>query len=121
MRNEWWMRALVAASALAAGAVAAQTVPGSDTARGELLYKTHCIGCHTTQMHWRDKRLATDWTSLRGQVGRWQTNTGLGWSDEEIADVTRYLNTHYYHFQSPRRQADAAPTTIASASVSKMK
>lgn len=115
MTIEWWMRTLMAASALAAAPAAAQTVPGSDSSRGELLYKTHCVGCHTTQIHWRDKKLAIDWASLRAQVGRWQTNTGLGWSDEEIADVTRYLNTHYYHFQSPRRQADTVPATIASA------
>jgi mono/diheme cytochrome c family protein len=109
------MRALMAASTLAAAAAAAQPVPGSDASRGELLYKTHCIGCHTTQVHWRAKKLASDWVSLKAQVGRWQTNTGLGWSDEEIADVTRYLNTRYYHFQSPRRQVEAAPATIASA------
>jgi mono/diheme cytochrome c family protein len=110
------MRSLMAALALAAAPVPAQqTVPGSDASRGELLYTTHCIGCHTTQMHWRDKKLATDWASLKSQVARWQTNTGLGWSDEEIADVTRYLNTRYYHFQSPRRQVEAAPPPIASA------
>jgi len=114
MTIDWWMRTLMAAAALAAAPVLAQT-PGSDTSRGELLYKTHCIGCHTTQMHWRDKKLGTDWASLKAQVDRWQTNTGLGWSDEEIADVTRYLNTHYYHFQSPRAQAVSAPATIASA------
>jgi mono/diheme cytochrome c family protein len=109
------MRASLAVLALAAAPVPAQTVPGSDASRGELLYKTHCIGCHSTQVHWRDKKLADDWTSLTAQVRRWQTNTGLGWSDEEIADVTRYLNTHYYHFQSPRRQVDTAPPTVASA------
>ena len=111
----WRMQACMAASALTAAAVLAQTVPGSDPSRGELLYTTHCIGCHSSQMHWRDKKLATDWASLKAQVARWQTNTGLGWSDEEIADVTRYLNTRYYHFQSPRRRVEAAPPPIASA------
>jgi mono/diheme cytochrome c family protein len=106
---------LTAVSVLAAAPVLAQAVPGSDASRGELLYTTHCIACHTTQVHWRDKKIATDWASLKMQVGRWQTNAGLGWSDEEIADVTRYLNTRYYHFQSPRRQVEAAPSTIASA------
>jgi mono/diheme cytochrome c family protein len=26
--------------------------------RGERLYTTHCIACHSTQMHWRDKWVA---------------------------------------------------------------
>ena len=34
----------------------AAPVPG----RGELLYDTHCRGCHTEQVHWRDKKLATE-------------------------------------------------------------
>ena len=31
-----------------------QTVP-SET-RGALLYNTHCISCHTSQMHWRNDK-----------------------------------------------------------------
>ena len=66
--------------------------------RGELLYSTYCVGCHTTQVHWRDKTLATDWTSLKVQVRRWQQNVGLGWEEEDVASVARYLNDLYYHF-----------------------
>lgn len=68
--------------------------------RGELLYSTHCNACHTSKVHWRDKRLATDRRSLKAQVRRWQANADLGWSEEEITDVTRYLNTAYYHFSA---------------------
>ena len=92
---------LLAACTAGAIAVAAQPVP--DNSRGELLYSTHCIGCHSAQVHWRDKRLATDWASLRMQVFRWQMNTGLAWSDEEIVAVTRYLNDLYYRFPTPDR------------------
>jgi mono/diheme cytochrome c family protein len=67
-------------------------------ADGALLYQTHCIGCHGTQIHWRDDRLAKDWTSLAAQVRRWQTNTGLHWSDEQIDAVARHLNDTIYHF-----------------------
>ncbi len=66
--------------------------------RGELLYSTHCISCHTTEMHWRDKKVAVDWTSLRFQVGRWQDNAGLGWTQADIDDVTRYLNESIYRY-----------------------
>jgi mono/diheme cytochrome c family protein len=88
--------ALIFVTALASG-------QGSRTGepRGELLYSTYCIGCHTTQIHWRDKRLATDWTGLKIQIRRWQENTGLGLEDDDIAAVARYLNDLYYHFPRP--------------------
>lgn len=84
-------------------------------ARGELLYGTHCVSCHDAEVHWRDRRLAKDWESLRAQVRRWQANAGLRWSDEEIRDVTRYLNGRYYHFAPPTRQgaADANRSAVS--------
>ena len=66
--------------------------------RGELLYSTNCIACHSTQVHWRDKKLATDWGSLREQVRRWQDVASLGWRDDDIIEVTRYLNDLYYNY-----------------------
>lgn len=72
--------------------------PMRDATRGELLYSTHCIACHSTQVHWRDKKLVTNWTSLRTEVGRWQKSAGLEWGDDDIAAVTRYLNALYYHY-----------------------
>jgi len=92
---------LLAACLIAAASSAAQPQPGTPPSRGELLYATHCIACHTTQIHWRQKRLATDWTSLQAQVRRWAGNAALGWSDEEIVDVARYLNAVHYRFAMP--------------------
>ena len=66
--------------------------------RGELLYSTHCIACHDTQVHWREKKLVTDWASLQSQVQRWQGISGLGWNNEDIGDVARHLNIIYYHY-----------------------
>lgn len=66
--------------------------------RGELLYSTHCNTCHTSEVHWRKQKLATDWSSLKVQVRRWQANIGLVWSEEEIADVANYLNAVHYRF-----------------------
>jgi mono/diheme cytochrome c family protein len=80
----------------------AQTLTAS---RGALLYETHCIACHDTHIHWRDRTLATDWASLSTQVRRWQANAGLNWTDDEINDVVRYLNAAIYRFpdQAPRQ------------------
>ena len=67
--------------------------------RGELLYTTHCIFCHTTEMHWRDKRSASSWPALKTQVRRWQDAAALAWGDSDILEVSRYLNETIYHFE----------------------
>lgn len=77
----------------------AQTMP--DPQRGELLYSTHCIACHNTQIHWRDKKLTKDFQSLSAEVNRWQKLAGLGWSDDDISAVARYLNTLHYRYPVP--------------------
>lgn len=80
----------------AAGTAAAQTMP--DPQRGRLLYETHCIACHTTQLHWRDRRQARDWPSLKGWVEHWQKELGLGWSERDTTEVARHLNERYYRY-----------------------
>lgn len=75
--------------------------------RGKLLYGTHCKACHTAEIHWREQNLATDWNSLVAQVRRWQASIGLGWSDEEIADVASYLNALHYGFPEPEYKGDS--------------
>jgi mono/diheme cytochrome c family protein len=108
----WQVRWWIAAMAIVCAATAeAQPAPPS-AARGELLYTTHCGGCHTTQVHWRDRKLAGDWKGLQAQVRRWQRNTGLKWSEQEIADVTRYLNGEFYHFAPPARQAQGPASCL---------
>ena len=73
-----------------------QTAPPAS--RGQLLYATHCISCHTSQVHWRNDKQAYDWDSLKLQVRRWQGNAGLQWGEADIAEVSRYLNDSIYHY-----------------------
>lgn len=73
---------------------------GESLARGRLLYGTHCISCHAAEIHWREKKLATDWSTLKMQVRRWQNVAQLEWSDDDIEQVTAYLNATYYHFSA---------------------
>ena len=114
-----WIRraARLAAVACAAGSIAAaaQSPPGAAEAPGALLYSTHCGGCHTTQAHWRDGKLVTDWASLNLQVRRWQTNGGLRWSDEDVAAVVRYLNATFYRFPVPEARAAEGGGTLRAA------
>jgi len=73
--------------------------------RGELLYMTNCDACHTSSMHWREKKLAKDWKSLKQQVVRWQTIAKTSWTKQDIEDVTLYLNKRYYHYQNTEPKA----------------
>ena len=66
--------------------------------RGAMLYDNNCIQCHTQQIHWREKKIATDWENLIAQVDRWQRVSGLEWSKNDIKEVSRYLNGEYYHY-----------------------
>jgi hypothetical protein len=96
------MAGLLSASAAPAQGPAAPREP-----RGPLLYSTHCVACHTTQVHWREKRLAKDWPGLVSEVRRWQANAGQRWGDEDITLVARHLNGLYYHYDErigPQRE-----------------
>ena len=91
--------ALLAALLALSGTAKAQSTP--EPTRGELLYTTHCVACHNARVHWRDQRLAKDWKTLRAQVRRWQGIQKLRWTEEDISEVARYLNTFYYNFPPP--------------------
>ena len=80
--------------------------------RGALLYDNHCIACHNTQMHWRDRRLAQDWNSLQALVRRWQATALLQWSEDDILEVTRYLNERIYRFVPPPRSVGSTGTGL---------
>ncbi|HYB51627.1 MAG TPA: cytochrome c [Burkholderiaceae bacterium] len=92
---------LGAMALVVATCAAAYAQPVENPSRGQLLYATHCIACHNNQVHWRANKRATDWAGLVAQVRRWQAVQGLGWSDNDIADVARYLNLLYYNYPTP--------------------
>jgi mono/diheme cytochrome c family protein len=100
---------MLGALCFAAGAAAQTPAPPAE-GPGALLYSTHCAGCHTAQVHWRDARAVTSWAALQDAVRRWEQRIGLGWSDADIAAVARHLNRLYYHFPEAGRIA-ARPLT----------
>jgi mono/diheme cytochrome c family protein len=100
------IRPFAAAFLLAIASLAmAQPAPPAAPTRGQLLYATHCIECHNSQVHWRARQQARNWSTLRAEVGRWQAAASLGWSDADIDEVTRHLNDTIYHFVQPRPTA----------------
>lgn len=66
--------------------------------RGEALYENHCKSCHETWAHERQGREASSLDAVRKRVAAWSVHSGLDWSDEEIDDVTSYLDRQFYRF-----------------------
>ena len=91
------LRLLVGLMLATAGATALAQA-GSTPTRGQLLYDTHCVACHDTQMHWRQNKQATDWKSLVALVRRWQATERLAWSEEDITQVALHLNATIYRY-----------------------
>lgn len=91
------------------GAAEAQAESRS-ASRGALLYENHCGACHTEQMHWREKRRARDWNSLRELVRQWQGDARLDWGAADIDAVTRHLNEKIYRFPAPAEVAGHRPS-----------
>lgn len=84
------------------------TAPTSaaDLERGEGLHQTNCLQCHAdmlggdgSAMYTRADRRVTSLAGLKQQVRRCRDNIGLMWFDEDVADVTAFLNTRYYRFE----------------------
>jgi mono/diheme cytochrome c family protein len=87
-----WLAGVWFGAAVLTGAAHAQ-------GRGESLYATHCGTCHTEQMHWRARGAVKDWTSLKDEVRKWQVVASLGWTEDDVVDVARYLNDTIYHYE----------------------
>jgi cytochrome c1 len=100
-------------AALLGAALPASAQDAGQPARGRLLYETHCIACHNSQMHWRDQRLARDWPGLVAQVRDWQARATLFWGDADIVEVARHLNDTIYRFERPLAMLGRAPTLPA--------
>jgi mono/diheme cytochrome c family protein len=107
--------ALLAAAAMTAFAQPDLQPPPN---RGQMLYATHCIECHNSQMHWRARHQARDWATLRAEVHRWQAAALLGWSDADIDEVTRHLNDTIYQFELPQPRADSRACAMKNRSIS---
>jgi hypothetical protein len=79
----------------------ARGASGADAQRGGALYESRCGNCHSESVHGRSKRVATDFDEVRRWVGRWNKNLDLQWGEEEVDDVSVYLNNTYYRYPCP--------------------
>jgi hypothetical protein len=84
-----------AAAVFLLGSMGAQA---QDLERGRMLHENHCRMCHDSIAYKRGDRIAKDLAQVKAQVTRWQTNTGLQWSEEDIDSVTAYVARRYYNY-----------------------
>lgn len=75
--------------------------PAADVAAGEQLHDKFCGQCHGTEVYTREDRKMNDYAALEQQVRRCEQNIGLKWFEEDIENVTAYLNQNYYKFDTP--------------------
>ena len=94
----WYCRAggLVAGMLALPGLAAEQL--DNDFDRGQALYENHCTSCHDASVHRRKSLLVHNRGDLQLYVSTWSYHAQLGWSREEIIDVTGYLDRTYYRF-----------------------
>lgn len=76
-------------------------VHSADFERGRALYENHCRMCHDSLAFKRDDKVAKDYEEVRTQVNRWQTNTSLHWSADDIENVASYVARTYYKIPCP--------------------
>ena len=71
----------------------------ADISHGKSLQQKNCMSCHDDGMYTREDRFIKDLSGLRTQVQRCESTLGLTWFDEDVDDVTAYLNKQFYKFK----------------------
>ncbi len=66
--------------------------------RGKMLYQNHCIACHESRVHIRERKKAKDYEDIEKFAARFGTIAGVEWNDADMAAVVEYLNRKYYKF-----------------------
>jgi len=77
--------------------ISATSMAQGNSANGQKLYtQSKCNQCHGTEVFTRKDRKVNSLPALEAQVRRCDSNLNTNWFDDEIHDVTAYLNKQYY-------------------------
>jgi hypothetical protein len=95
------LRSLLLTLGLTAGGLqtAAGDPPATEDGGAKPLLDEHCIKCHGSEVYTRPDRKVTTRDGLDRQVRRCETVLQLRWFEDDITEVARYLDRHYYHFK----------------------
>ena len=69
-----------------------------DVKEGDKLHAENCTRCHDSAVYTRDNRRVKTLPKLGSQVRMCKNNLGYTWFDNQVENVTGYLNKNYYHF-----------------------
>ena len=94
---------LAGAPATAATPTTPAVAAPAEPSRGELLYETHCQGCHESELHVRTDHRAQTSAAVHDWVQYWAERKALGWNNEDVIEVSDFLVRRYYRFPPPAR------------------
>ena len=76
-----------------------------DLKNGKELHEMHCNSCHQSmfngsaeEIYTRNDRKMANYSMLQNQVQRCVLNLRLKWFEDELNNVSQYLNQTYYQF-----------------------
>ena len=67
---------------------------------GKVLHNENCLRCHDESKYMSGDRKVKDYQQLRARVSQCELMAELAWFDEEIDDVTAYLDSAFYKFNT---------------------
>ena len=73
-------------------------VLAADLKNGKSLHDENCLRCHNESKYTRKDRMIKNFQQLRERIKNCELMAELTWFDEEIDDVTAYLNNQFYYF-----------------------
>ena len=65
---------------------------------GKILHDEHCQSCHLPEIYNKADRMVKNPVELKERVKQCELMNELLWFEEDVDDVTSYLNQHYYLF-----------------------
>tara|TARA_B100000586_G_scaffold263404_1_gene232739 strand:+ start:500 stop:793 length:294 start_codon:yes stop_codon:yes gene_type:complete len=69
-----------------------------DLENGKSLHNENCLRCHDESKYTRKNRIVKNFQQLYERIKQCELMAELTWFDEEIGDVTAYLNNQFYYF-----------------------
>ncbi len=69
----------------------------------KLFIDAKCLECHETTSFKHREDKVNSFSKLKQKVKMCEYNSKTGWFDDEIIDVTNYLNKTYYHYKTLKK------------------
>jgi mono/diheme cytochrome c family protein len=95
--NAQTLRCVIALLGFVTLAACSDSSQDDPVARGKEIHKV-CLPCHNTTLYVSPQREITSLPELRQEVARWGDYYDPALSQQDIDDVTAYLNAKFYKF-----------------------